>query len=368
MGLRLKYLDIQNFQGWKRGRIPFSDLTLLVGLSSAGKTSAIRALQFLLYGEWDATYPNDPEAATAVAIEFENGTRVLRIRKGNQNQAAIIRDGETTKYKSFGAIIPGLSSLLNVDPIDVGTKEIHLNFSLQDDPTFMLSESRPTKAQWIGRLYGAHIINQMFREMAKDKKHAQAIQKEAENQLQGLQNEFKVYSSIPEQEALLEQARALTERYKGFAQCLEEKTRVDVLKAAYGRDVWALKVDTKEIKENLSRLSSLLMLRDEALAFAKERAEVKQGAKLLKVDTGELKKKVELFSTLKDIHGDLVSLGTNSAELHIDIGRNEAKLVELRSKLDSDMLTGDKCPVCGGPVGKEREHVLSNIARLIGSK
>ena len=31
MGLKLKYIDIQNFQAYKRARIPLSDFTIVVG-------------------------------------------------------------------------------------------------------------------------------------------------------------------------------------------------------------------------------------------------------------------------------------------------------------------------------------------------
>ena len=126
--MKITAIDIQNFQAHKRTRIPLTGFTMLVGLSSAGKTSCMRALQFFFYGEWDQTYPNDPEKATAVAIELEDGTKVIRLRKGAVNSAAIIRNNETTKFKSFGAVIPGIFNLVNVRPIDIGNKEVNLNF------------------------------------------------------------------------------------------------------------------------------------------------------------------------------------------------------------------------------------------------
>ena len=375
MSLEIKYIDLQNFQAWKRARIPVSHFSIVVGMSSSGKTSIFRALQFLLYGEWDATYPHDPEKATAVAIEFENGTRVLRIRTAaGLNQAAIVRDGDTTKFEKFGAIIPGLTSLINVQPINIGTKEVNLNFSLQDDTPFMLSESRPTKAQWIGRLYGAHIINQMLREMAKDKKNTDARRKDAEDRLGGLEKELKAYATVEEQEVILGQARALLDSYNYLDQCNNDKARVDALRGAYDRDKWVMRADTKGIRADLTTLSSLQLVKEDYDSFVKAKAVVKKGLKLLKVDAKGIKEQVGLLQDLRKIQSDLEHVKVIKEQQREVLSDNSQSLLVARTNLNNAILQGDQCPVCGGDIGPEtharfdKEHMLSNIARLVGAK
>jgi hypothetical protein len=325
-------------------------------------------LQWILYGDWDDTYPRDPAVATAGAITFENGTRVLRIRKDSQNQAAIIRDGDTTKFKSFGAIIPGLTSLINVQPINIGTKEVNLNFSLQDDPTFMLSEARPTKAQWIGRLYGAHIINQMLREMAKDKKNTDGKRKEAEDRLEGLEKELKAYAMVAEQEAILVQARACLDSYNYLEQCNNDKARVDALRGAYDRDKWVMRADTKAIRGDLATLASLQLVKESYDSFVKAKIVVKKGLKFLKVDAKDLREKVNLLQDLRKIQDDLEHAVVVKDQQKVAWNTTCSELKVIRTYLNGAIMSGNSCPVCDAPLKQDRDHILSNIAKLIGAK
>lgn len=369
MGLKLKYIDLQNFQGYKRARIPLTDFTIVVGLSSSGKTTIFRAMQFLLYGEWDATYPNDPSASTAVAVEFENGTRVLRIRKESQNQAAIIRDGETTKFKSFGSIIPGIQAIINANPIEIGAKPVNLNFSLQDDPTFMVSETRPTKAQWIGRLYGAHIINQMLREMAKDKKNTEARRKEAVERLQGLESEYRAYATIGEQEAILEEVKALLVSYNFLKECVLEVAVLGVQKDSYNRDLWVTKVNTRDLRQALGDLGALLLLKGEVSEFKTKVAEHKKLSRLADVDAAEIRNNLQRFEELMLVKADVCRITLNKTEFRLERTQLALELDKARKQLDESVLSGNSCPVCGnGLKDGDHKHILSNIARLVGSK
>lgn len=368
MSLKLKYIDLQNFQSHKRSRIPLTDFTIMVGQSRAGKTSVFRAMQFLLYGEWDPTYSNDTTKATAVAVEFENGTRVLRIRKDNQNQAAVIRDGETTKYRSFGSTIPGIQSLINARPIEIGAKTVNLNFSLQDDPVFMVSEARPAKAQWIGRLYGAHLITQMLREMAKDKKNTDSRRKDAEGRLQELEKEFHSYDTVEEQEALLKEATALVSTYEFAQECKIQATMLDATRDSFNRDKWVEAVDTKGLRGNLERLAALLLLKADLDTFIESKKELKSQAKILKIDTVTMKEEVKTLNDLLQVKIDLEHLKVVKEQQEVVRGTTVEELTTTRTSLNKAILSDNKCPVCGGPLTKEHEHILSNIARLVGSK
>lgn len=368
MGLKLKYIDIQNFQGYKRARIPLSDFTIVVGLSSSGKTTIFRAAQFVLYGEWDATYPNDPSKPTAVAFEFENGTRVLRIRKDGQNQAAIIRDGETTKYKSFGTIIPGIQSLINTRAITIGAQSVNLNFSLQDDPPFMVSAPRPAKAQWIGRLYGAHIITQMLREMAKDKKHTNSKREDAEERLQRTQAELRSYDTVEQQELLLGQAEALLDSYNLLKQCQQEASILQVLKDSLNRDKWVTKADLEGVKESLTSLAALRLLKYEADAFAISKAEHKKNLGSLKIDVVAMRQELETLQALRDLKEEEASIHTRTIDQGSYALEIENNIKKVRAKLDKEILASGKCPVCEGEITKDHPTLFKNIARLVGSK
>ena len=325
-------------------------------------------MQFLLYGEWDATYPNDPNAATAVAIEFENGTRVLRIRKDSQTQAAIIRDGETTKFKSFGATIPGIHALINARPIEIGPKSVNLNFSLQDDPSFMLSEARPVKAQWIGRLYGAHVINQMLREMAKDKKNADSRRRDAEDDLKELEAELASYRSIEDQEAILGQAEALLGSYSFLKECQQEAYTIDVLRESLDRDKWVADIDTGEMKAALEQLSALTLVRTECLEYIRHKTLLKKASKAMTVNAKELKGQVETLAELTQIKEDLEHIGVIKTQQ--DVAHHDARVQmdAAQGNLRKAVFSGNKCPVCNAPLdAASHADVICNIANLVGA-
>jgi hypothetical protein len=303
-----------------------------------------------------------------VAIEFETGTRVLRIRKDAHTQAAIIRNGETTKFKSFGATIPGIHALINARPIEIGPKSVNLNFSLQDDPSFMLSEARPVKAQWIGRLYGAHVINQMLREMAKDKKNTDSKRGDAEDDLKSLEEELASYRSIEEQEALLGQAEAFLGSYSFFKECQQEANTIEVLQNSLNRDKWVADIDTAEIRSSLEQLSALTLVRTECLEFIKHKTVLKKAAKAMTIDAKELRAQVASLAELIQIKDDLEHIGVIKGQQDVAASLTAAGLKAAKTELAKALLSGPNCPVCEGPLGSKGDKVLSNIINLVGAK
>ena len=370
MSPKLKYIDLQNFQSYKRARIPLTDMTFLIGKSSSGKTAVFRAALFLLYGEWDTQFPHDPTQATAVAFEFENGTRVLRIRKEDgTNQAAIIRNGETVKYKSFGTIIPGIESLINVHPIKIGAKAVNINFSLQDDPAFMVLEPRPAKAQWIGRLYGAHIITQMMREMAKDKKQANSKCEDAEERLGRIEQELASYATIEEQEVILGEAKALLDSYTFLKQCQQEANTLEVITDSFNRDKWVAKADTKGLKADIDQYLVLGLLKQECDWFKTNKAELKKSLGCLNVDVTSLRKTVEDLAILRELAKEDLVLRIQTVHQGSYALEISHKLTAARALLEKELISNDKCPVCNIPLaGLDRDQIMSNVAKLVGCK
>jgi hypothetical protein len=343
------------------------DFTVLMGLSSAGKTTVLRALQFLFYGEWDATYPLDDKEATAVAIELETGTRVIRMRKGNTNSAAISTvtpEGRTvTKYKSFGAVIPGLFNLLNVKPIDIGSKSINLNFSMQDDPIFMVSESRPVKAQWLGRLYGAHVVNEMLKMMAKDKTTADGKRKNSEARLGKYRAELKQYDNLAEHEAAVQECKDLMAQVKLVKNVIDAREMLRQEKAAIDGDAWVLKADVKSVKEDLRVLASLKVLADKRAEVVEDRAFIADYSCLLKTDLAKMRRGVQMVADLDRIANRLKVIGTAKAELAMQDSEIATEIESRRGDLEAALKDGH-CPTCGQSIaGMETKTILNNLQK-----
>jgi hypothetical protein len=195
-------IELQNFQSHKHTVLELALTTAFVGESNSGKSSVERALSWLFYNIWDPGYPQNPDKATGVAIVLKSGTVVARYRTGDKNRAVIRRAGqEPEKFKQFGDEIPGVFDLINTRVIQVNKRKINLNFSRQGDSIFMIGESRPSKAHWLGRLYGAHVINSMLRLMGSDRKELDKKQASLDKELTAAMERLKGYDDLPDQEA-----------------------------------------------------------------------------------------------------------------------------------------------------------------------
>jgi len=364
MSNKIKEIDLQNFQGWVRGRIPLGGFNVIVGQSSSGKTSIFRALRWLLYGEWDDTYPNDKSRPTACAITLDNGTRILRLRDGNTNQAAIITPTETVKYKSFGAVIPGIRSHLNLEPIEIGNSSVNLNFSLQDDPIFMVNESRPNKAQWIGRLYGAHVLNEMLRDMAKDKKSIDAKKKDKEIEIDKLNLEIAGYTNLEEQEQTVKEIEGMIERYDNLSKCHSELLVLDTYRDQLNKDLWASNIDINNIKTDILKLSKLIDLNNTVSEIASLRNQVeKYGI----IDTDyllELKNDINELSELRLASLEMDDISRDKIAIKSEVTKIKKAITGHRKKIEAHIIKDGICPVCGGDASACTDRVVDNIKRI----
>ena len=366
MNQKITQIDVQGFQSWLRGKIVLNDFTVLVGQSSSGKTALFRLLDWVFNGTWDGTYPSEVDKATCGGFTLTNGIRVLRLRKGNENKAAVAKDGETVKYKAFGATIPGIHSIFNVKPIEVGNETINLNLSMQDDPCFMVLESRPVKAQFIGRLYGAHIINEMLRAMAKDKKAAESKRKDSAERLLTLEAELKTYDTLEAQENLFMQAKAQLKEYQMLTKLVQYTNLLATNKAALARDMWVTKVDTKRIRAAIDTLAALKLLAKELDTLADHKVYVKSCVKLLGVDTAGIRAELDTLEVLTATHADISRLRTENRRNQVQGQAAALQASVLRSKLEGAILAGGMCPACSRPISGDSKQVIANVGRLMG--
>jgi hypothetical protein len=367
MSLKITAIDLQNFQSHTRTRIPVGDFTILMGLSSAGKTTILRALQFLFYGDWDATYPNDDKLATAVAIEFENGTRVIRMRKGGTNSAAVSTTADgVTKYKSFGAIIPGMYNILNVKPIDIGNKAVNLNFSMQDDPIFMVSESRPIKAQWLGRLYGAHVVNEMLKLMSRDKTRSDGKRKDSEERLAAYAQEMLQYNNLEEHAAAVEDCKTLMAQAKTLKKLCDMREMLAAERRAIEADSWVISADLKSIKEDIRLLAAMKLLSDKKAGVVEDREFIKRNALLLKTDLSKMRKGVQMIENLTATRIKAKAERVAIVELGKEWSAVNDALFATKDRLNKSLFSEGNCPACGHEVEDKRfTQVAENIKRLI---
>jgi exonuclease SbcC len=364
MSNKIKIISIQNFQSHKRTDIPLEGFNVIVGQSSSGKTSIFRALRWLFYGEWDETYPNDKSKPTAVAITLDSGTRILRIRDGNSNQAAIISNGETVKYKSFGSIIPGLRSHLNLEEIEVGNSKINLNFSMQDDPVFMINEPRPNKAQWIGRLYGAHILNEMLRDMAKDKKAIDSKRKDKESEIDKLTVEVSGFKNLEEQENTIKEVSSMIDRLDSLSGLNSELMVLDTYRDQLKKDSWADSLDTESIKMDILKLSKLAELRESISDISRMRKDIERYGSVDPEYLASLRNDINEISELKILYNDYKYISFEIDKVKQESIKTKKSITLFKNKIEKNIIKDGICPVCGGDASNCKDKVVDNIKRI----
>lgn len=300
----IRVVEISNFQSHTKTRLDLGMFTAIVGPSSSGKTGVMRALLWLFHGDWDATYPNDPSKPTAVAVELDDGTRIVRMRHGDDNRAAIQKPGSPPlKFRDFGYVIPGIFDIMNMRPIQSGDRKVNLQFSTQDEPLFMLSESysKPARAQWIGRLYGAHVVNSMLRLLARDKKDAEASIKALETERRGLQEHLKAFEGLGATETLLARSEAILRSFKAISAVKASISGLNAQRDELSRHQWALSLDTDSIKKSLKKLDKIKKLSQEFARVAADSVAVLAPLSAIPVDLSSFRMAITRLGSLRKL-------------------------------------------------------------------
>lgn len=224
---RFRHLLIENFQSHARTELDFvPGLNVLVGPSDSGKSAILRALRWVLFNTPRGTeFIREGAEQCRVVLTLENGTEIERIRgrKKALNRYILRRtDGSEEVLEGLG---------VGPHPIIVETHGIHpfadqdayVQVGTQLEPPFLLSESGSSKAKWIGRISGAHWIDQALKGVSKDRHQLQSELRHLQQQEDTLAEKLKPYENVPvleEQMARLEQTYAEMRQKKAYVQVL----------------------------------------------------------------------------------------------------------------------------------------------------
>ena len=365
----IKKLEVQNFQSHEHTKLDLGPCTILTGLSSSGKSSlAIRALEWLFYGEWDSTYPMYDDKPTAVAIELDDGTRILRMRKKGENLAAVIKDGKAYKYRAFGNIIPGIFDIINMRPITMGGKEVNLNISVQDQAPFLISDSRPARAQWLGRLYGAHVISAMLREMNSDKREVDRRAKTLDAESVEFMAKVKGFDSLESQKKHLRSAQKTFAEVENLMKIRELSRHVIDLDEEIEEKRWLGTFDLRALRADVRRLKVLKRLELEQLDYEKASQTLEDGLWLLRSDLKALRVLIGRLAGLRDLSSALSS-NKNKAAKVADALKNSSKVLgKLQESAKENIFKGGKCPLCGSKKKISAADLAQNARQLVGGR
>lgn len=336
-------IETINFQSHKSVRLELDAFTAFVGPSSAGKTVVERALSWVFYNDWDASYPNDSALPTTVRLKTASGYTIIRQRLGDKNTAKIVPPGavedDVQWFKDFGDEIPGVFDVINARPLSVGKVKLDLNFSRQDPDAkgqakvFLIGESKPAKAQLLGRLYGAHVVNTMLRLMSKDKLDQGKRLKELEKDAAAARARLADYADLPAHEAALQRAeRAQTD----LGLIVGLKARIQQLRADFeaisGRR-WLTRFDFAGLNARLAAYADLAGLRRQVRALIAEAAALRPRRWLLAADLAGVKKRLENVNDLVTLRGKISALTLSAKGLEGRRWLLKADLTGVRGRL-----------------------------------
>ena len=176
------------------------------------------------------------------------------------------------------------------------------------------------------------------------------------------------YHTIEEQEAVLGQAEALLASYNKLLECQQEATILRVHQDSYNRDKWVLGIDTREVVELIEKMVVLMLLKEDIEAYKVKATDLKDNRKILKIDATILRKEVATLIELRQLAKDESNVHMGYLDLDQDKEKVDMDLKAAKDKLDKAILAGPNCPVCNSPLKGDHNHILSNIARLVGAK
>jgi exonuclease SbcC len=170
----IKQLVLDDFQSHAHTVIDFHpNFNVLVGTGHSGKTSIIRALSCLLYGDWDSSWVRTGAKFCKITLTTSDGNTVVREKGEGVNRYTLKVPGQAEQlYEHFGIEIPqDIQKVLKIFAAQIDRTEfLRLNMATQHEPLFMLSKTGSFKAKVMGKLSGAHYLDYALREINKEKK------------------------------------------------------------------------------------------------------------------------------------------------------------------------------------------------------
>ena len=316
----IKRLRLQNFQAHKDTTIAFDDyFNCVIGATRSGKSSMVRALNFLIYNVWNSGYVRHGCTQVVVTSTLSNGYVVVRT-KGDKINQIDMRDssGKTKTYDSFGTNLPKeVCDVLGVYPLQIDEDEfITSNVVDQDEPMFLLKESGPNKTKILSRLAGLHWIDFALKDLNKDRRRLSS-------ETDGIKtSNFELnqkLTKLPDLSAVRGQVSQVRARYEALRALNTHYNTALVLK----QDITAWKGQYAEFKK----------LKDLNFHNLIEHATTAQ----------EL---YQQYYKLSDLSYRLKGLDTSSKNLMTSRVSLQASQKELEHLLEEAKMTSPVCPTC----------------------
>lgn len=322
----IKSLKIENFQSHKETVLNFHpNFNTIIGTGNSGKTAIVRALSFILFGQWSPSWVRHGAKFCRITLTTDSGIEVVREKGDKTNKYIITQNGTPQVYENFGVHVPEeVQKILGIFKVSVGDKEeINLNLSTQLEPLFLLSNPGAFKAKVIGKLSKAHYLDHALRELNKDKKKWTQEKTLIEKELESIDARLVSYTDIETKKAILDTINDDLVKIQQLQQKLE------ALKSLQKRiQTWKGSYDTQQqIATKLANVQQISIgALEQFVAKVKDLTKIKERIALWKTTHASL------TTALGDIAQQKVAGVTNYGEI---------------------LQRAKKCPTCFGDITHE---------------
>ena len=368
----MEKISLINFESHKKTTIdiaPPGQLTVITGPTDSGKTSILRAIQWVMENE---PAGNDfiRSGASKVEVSINFGEHKITREKSAGGINRYMVDNE--KFEGFGNSVPvEVRSITGVRPAVVGDMEFNLNIAEQLDAPFLGSKtlSAPGRAKILGKLAGTEEVDLAAQEAAKDLRNAGQEDKRLREQRRELQEELDTFGYLPilgwEIEQLneivdkVEKARQVSEQLKAL-QKKYDALNADIKATEHNLETYqfagkaadyvlgareAIKRLSKlvETQDNYNKVSSAIEDCNAALLRYKDTGKAIFHLNKANSDLGVLNLLRQLFTEYREFE-ERVSTASHEAV------ESENRVAELEAAFKDELASLGMCPLCGNKI------------------
>jgi len=196
----IKQISLNNFQSHSATTIDFANgFNCIVGSSRSGKSSIVRALNFMFFDDWSGTFVRNGTPHTSVTVTLDNGTVVKRTKGTTLNKIDVTYpDGKVQTFEKFGITAPPeVKRILGVHSVSIDTDyTVDINLADQDSPLFLLPDSAPTKTKFMNRLTGLHVVDSAIRTARNERTYNANVKKTCEESVTRLLENLTKYDRL----------------------------------------------------------------------------------------------------------------------------------------------------------------------------
>lgn len=222
----IKKIKIKNFQSHKNTEIEFEfpGVNVIVGESDAGKTSILRALNWVVNNRpngIDFIRAGSSFSKVTVITEEEiacNDPFIITRCKGKKNYYRLKFGEEDFLYKAFGSNPPEeISRAFNMTDI---------NFQRQMDSPFLLSLSSGEAARYINKIVRLDIIDKAQSQISKEEREKRTLFNGYQETEKELKQQLKKYRGLNKLDELLLYVEALERKANKLEDEIEEIEKI----------------------------------------------------------------------------------------------------------------------------------------------